>query len=281
MSAPLPLTLSPSAVNDFLYCPLRYVLTYLMPLSPRERQPVSILAFGEAIHKTIADFHRLGGWAQVAREDLATLLGSHWPEGVYADEAIDAANYERALELLGTFYGNPFPDHVAKELGIEQRHSWKRFRRGILATGCIDRACQLADGSVMLIDYKTGVKPRAAEALRRDPQALIYRSLGSEAYGHLAPSRLLVAFYHLPIGAAVTIEFEEEEFLAGWARIEKVAMAIRLGMAAVIAGERVVEAFPPKRGERCERCPMRRHCDGLARTGAFEGLDMGLEGGAA
>lgn len=268
-----PLTLSPSAINDFLSCRLRYALGYLTPLMPHERKPVSLLAFGEAIHKAIADFHRLGGWSQLSNEDLVTILGSHWPDGVYADEDIAMANFERATGLLERFYDNPFPDSVTKELGIEQRFTWRRFRRGILATGRIDRACQLADGSVVLIDYKTAAKPRAAETLQREPQALIYRSLGGEAYGHLSPPRVLISFFYLAVGAPVTVEFGKEDFGVGWERIERVAIAIREGIAAVIAGEAVVKAFPPRRGLACQRCPMERHCDGLAAAGAFDGID--------
>ena len=133
----------------------------------------------------------------------------------------------------------------------------------------------------MLIDYKCGAKPRAAETLRQDPQAILYRSLGSEAYGYLTPVRLLVVFCYLGTGTAVTVEFDKDDFMAGWARIERVANAIRAGMAAVIAGAPVVNAFPPRRGEWCLRCPMRWHCDGLARSGAFDGVESGLEGGAA
>lgn len=271
MNEILPLQLSASAVRDFRECAHRYALSYLAPLSQYERRPVTLLTFGEVVHAAIADFFRLGGWDEVDREELGALLDAHWHGEIYADEGIALANRELAAELLERFYMNRYPPAVARELGVERRHGWKRYHRGMMARGRIDRACLLPDGTVELIDYKTGRRRLDVEALQEDPQALFYRSLGGEAYRRLAPPRILVTFFYLATATPVPVEFEHEDFLAGWARIEAVATAIRRGVAEVVAGMPVIEAFPPNPGIRCHMCPMRGQCEALA----------GAEGGAA
>lgn len=280
MSAPLPLRLSASAVRDYRTCAYRYVCNYLSPLPPRERRPVTQLAFGDVVHQVIADFFRRGGWERLSRTEMLMLLDERWQAPIYADADQEEANRERAWEMLINFYETRYPRKVARELGVERRHSWAHFHRGILANGRIDRACLLEDGTLEMLDYKTGRRHLDREGLLAEPQALFYRSLGGEAYRRLAPRRIVVTFFYIATGIPVTAEFEHEDFLAGWQRIEQVAMAIRRSVAAIVAGTPMVVAFPPSRGDHCRMCPMRGHCDRLAAAGRIAGVDP-AHGGVA
>ncbi|HEY9723263.1 MAG TPA: PD-(D/E)XK nuclease family protein, partial [Oscillatoriaceae cyanobacterium] len=187
-------------------------------------------------------------------------------------------NFERAREMLGRFFAACYPRHVARDLGIERRHSWRRYRRGMLAVGRIDYACLLENGAMELVDWKTGRRKGGVEDLDQDLQVLFYRSLGAEAYAHLAPRSIRVTLYFLGSGAPLTVDLEREDFEAGWNRIEAIATAIREAMAAVSAGMPLLEAFPPRRGVQCSLCPIGAHCDALASAGK---LVVPPEGGAA
>lgn len=272
-----PIRLSASAVRDYRQCAYRYARTYLLPLESNERRPVRALAFGEIIHATIAAFFRHGGWPLVGRDDLEVLLGAHWRDDLYDAPDLAEANYERARELLARFYESGYPEYVERELGIERRLAWGRYRQGMMATGRIDRACLIEDGTVELIDWKTGRRRGGASDYEQDEQVLFYRSLGAEAYGHLEPTRIRVTLFFLATGTPLRIDLEHEDFVAGWQRIVATATSIRQGMAGVAGGAAMLDAFPPHRGMHCALCPMGAHCDALQAAGKI----VDSEGGAA
>lgn len=268
MSAPSPVRLSASAVEDYRTCPYRYARTYASPLPDRERATVTVLTFGAVVHEVLADFVRQGGWERLGKTDLFALLRARWPGNIYQDDDLSMANFERAADMLEKFFDRPYPSQVVQELGVERRVGWLRYRRGIMATGRIDRACLVAGNVLELIDYKTGSLRLEADRLLAEPQALFLRSLGAEAFRELEPSATRVTFLYLASAVPVSVEYEQEEFLLGWARIEAIAERIRQAMASVVAGTPVYEAFPLNRGERCRLCPMRLHCDALIASGA-------------
>lgn len=276
--APLPLRLSASAVRDYLACPYRYAASHLVPLPPSERRQITQLRFGEAVHQALADFVTHGGWERLGRADLIALLDARWPAAVYADAGTAAANRERAVAMLTRFYENPYPQSVARELAVERRLTWTRFHRGMLATGKVDRAVVLEDGTLEIIDYKTGARRLGREQLLEDVGALFYRSLAADKFAALAPQDIRVTYYYLATGIPVGVVFDRETFAAGWSRIERTAARIRRAMGAVIEGVPVLAAFPPARNEHCRLCPLGDHCSRLEAAGALKGLDSGFGG---
>ena len=266
MSAPLPVRLSASAVEDFRTCAYRYARNYLSPLQGRERATVTVLTFGTVVHEALAEFVRKGGWERVDKNELFAILRSRWRGEVYQDDDLSMANFERAADMVEKFYERPYPSGPVKELGVERRVGWHRYRKGIMANGRIDRACLVGDGVLELIDYKTGTRRLNPDRLLTEPQALFLRSLGAETFRHLEPAAIKVTFLYLASSVPVSVEYEQEDFLAGWVRIEAIAERIRAAMASVIAGSPVHLAFPLNRGDWCRRCPLRLHCDRLAET---------------
>lgn len=266
-SANLPL--SASAVHDFLECPYRYALNYVRRLPDAARQPISTLSFGQIVHEVLAEFIRAGGWQRVSRDGIVALLRQSWQAGVYPEPDIDKANFAHAAGILHRFYDAPYPAGIARELGVERRHAWARARRGILAKGRIDRAVQLEDGSIELVDYKCGRLPAEPDALGRDPQALFYRSLGGEAYRRLSPPAIRVTFLYLVPGRPLSVDFDKDDFLEGWRRIEQVADGIRAGLAVQADGAHLHSAFVPRPGGRCRFCPFQHHCQALLEDGVI------------
>lgn len=261
MTKPSPIRLSASAVRDFNVCPYRYAKTYLSPILECERETTSILTFGEIVHQVVADFVRLGGWTAVSKVELFAMLRKRWRRDIYADDDLSFANFDRAAAMLERFFDFPYPKNVSRELGIEHWLSWNRAHKGILATGRVDRSCLLQDGALEIIDYKTGCRPPDVTELANDPQALFLRSLAATGYRGISPVAIKVSFFYLPTGMPLTINFDHNDFLQGWRRIEEVASSIRFRMNEVISGKTVIAAFPPNRGKHCSICPIRRHCN--------------------
>lgn len=257
---PLPIQISASAVDDFRTCAYRYAMCHIHRVPEAERDAVTLMSYGTAIHKTIAAFFRLGGWTRIGEAELTALLPHFWQGGDYATPDIAAANFERAEVMLRTFHRMRYPQSVARELGVERRVAWRRYRQGVLAVGRFDRALLLPNGDVEIIDYKTGRRTVEAADLLSDSQALIYRSLGADVFRTLSPPNIRTTFFFVASGVPVTADFERDDFEAGWARVLKVVARIREAIHEVAGGAPVAVAFPPTPGERCRWCPLRTHC---------------------
>lgn len=258
-----PLRLSASATKAFLECPYRYAKDYVDRLPASEREPVASFSFGNALHQALADFVRQGAWKVLSLDDLIGLLMRHWEGGVYPDADTELYHFHRGKEMLARFYSQAYPTGVEKELGVEQYVTWQAPRKGLLATGKLDRACLLHGSILEIVDYKTGTWIPKEDDLKKDLQALFYRTLGAEHYRGLRPQRVRVSFYYLPAGEVVSVEFEQEDFMERWQEVESVGRMIRDALVQVREGQSMALAFPLNRSKNCSRCPMRGHCDRL------------------
>lgn len=266
-----PLKLSASAVKAFLGCPYRYARDYLDRLPDDQREPVPSFAFGNAVHNALADFIRQGGWRALTVDDLVGLLVRHWECGAYPDSDIELDYFHQGREMVTRFYDHPYPASVAKELGVEQYVSWRAARKGLIAAGKLDRACLLPGNVLEIVDYKTGRWMPKEEDLRRDLQTVFYRTLAAERFGGYRTVAIKVTYFYLSVGEAVSVEFEQEDFLARWREIESIALEIRDRLELLRGGQTLVSAFPLNRSRGCARCPMHGHCDRLADSAQKEG----------
>lgn len=273
-----PLQLSPSAVRAYRSCPYRYARDYVDRLPDDFRRPVFHLAYGSAIHQALAYFIRHGGQSRLSKDDLIVALMDHWDSSAYPNEDTELDRFYEARRMLESFYDQPYPQEVKRELGIEERLTWSTPRRGIRAVGKLDRICLLPDGTLDVIDYKTGACPEDGEDLPKDPQALIYRSLAGEAYRRLNPGQIQVTFHYLVSGASVNIRYDHEDFIYWWSMIDDVAARIRNSMSKLKAGAPLWQAFPIRRGNQCRRCPLEAHCDASAYPSEDELPDLPQEG---
>lgn len=261
MKHPEPLRISASGLRAFGECNYRYARDYVERLPDEERVPIAVFAFGEAIHKALAQFIRQGGWSKRSVDDLIALLMRHWDDRAFTDMEESRREFLRGQEMLEAFFANPYPATLARELGVEAFVNWNQARNGVLAVGKLDRICLLEDGTVEVIDYKCGKRKLTENELSQDVQALFYRTLAAEAFKTLAPRDVRVTFLFLDGPAAVSLGFDHEHFKSRWRIVEATAHAIRMGRGLHQAGVPLEVAFPLNRGGHCRSCPMRRHCD--------------------
>jgi DNA helicase-2/ATP-dependent DNA helicase PcrA len=188
----VPETFSFSGINCFLNCPLefKYRYIYQLPL-PGAAQ----LSFGDTIHKTLEkylkQFIQLNNRQQAdlfgkkksdlelpAKELLQKYYAECWVDDWYQDK-IQKRDYQKlGLKMLEAFFdklaGDPKPIKFLE----------KRFRLKLgdyKFTGKIDRADENPDGTIEIIDYKTGaVKEKLSPEDKT--QLLIYQWAAEEEF---------------------------------------------------------------------------------------------------
>ncbi|RPH34751.1 MAG: ATP-dependent helicase, partial [Chloroflexi bacterium] len=186
-----PLTLSYGQVNDYSECPARYRYAHLIRLPTLANHA---LVVGKALHAAVQAYHRsqMTGPA-LSREALQAELDRHWESTGFVTRAHEDARRASAQAALDRFWDEQQAD-PAPVIGVEQEFA---FRFGTdRVRGRMDRVDRAPDGTVEVVDYKSGDVRDPATAARRSRESLqlaIY-ALGWEAEHGQAPERLTLHF---------------------------------------------------------------------------------------
>ncbi|HEV8601278.1 MAG TPA: ATP-dependent DNA helicase [Patescibacteria group bacterium] len=188
----VPDTFSFSQINCFRNCPLEYKLRYVYQL-PLAGNPH--LSLGDTVHKALQKF--LEHYKQVNSQKQTDLFGSKtsgfvvpdfevlkkfysevWMDDWYPDKIEKEKGRKRGLEMLQIFHKR-FSENPRKIEFLEQKF---KLRLGDYKfTGKIDRADLNDNGTIDIIDYKTGqVKEKLTSEDKN--QLLIYQWAAQEEF---------------------------------------------------------------------------------------------------
>lgn len=188
-SIALPDSFSFSQLSTFLKCPLEYKYKYVFHLPFPGSAPLS---FGTTIHETLKKYLLAAAQENNAQPDLfgtkstkfvipeKKLLFRFYEESWVDDWYPDKHNKEKyrkeGLKILENFYERYEASPVLPKY-LEQ--SFKLKVGNYKFTGKIDRVDKAPDGTVKIIDYKTGVPREKLEAVDKK-QLLIYQWAAQE-----------------------------------------------------------------------------------------------------
>ncbi len=188
---------SHSALNSFKDCPRKYEYNYLLKIP---QPPSGAASFGSSLHNTLNEFYKLVSQSKQAtlfedyKEDLSlerllTIYEDKWiPVGFDSRDHHDTLK-KRGKEILEKFYGH-FKDEVTRIEYLEKGFKLKMGKYTV--TGRIDRADSLSDGTLEVIDYKSG-KTKSQKDVDKDQQLMIYALAAKECFGQSA-SKLTLYF---------------------------------------------------------------------------------------
>jgi DNA helicase-2/ATP-dependent DNA helicase PcrA len=208
----LPKAFSFSQVKAYETCPYQYKLGHILHI-PTKGSPS--FSFGQTMHGTLQAFYtrvqELNSAKQSSLFDapseakkregvvvpsLEELLGMYehaWIGDWYKSTAQREEYYDKGKTILKLFYSS-HENNWTIPVGLE---SWFKIRLGdYLLHGRIDRIDQLPDGSLEIIDYKTGKAKEKVTGDEKD-QLLIYQIAATELpeYSHIGPTGKLTFHY--------------------------------------------------------------------------------------
>ena len=215
------------------------------------------LIFGRVLHNVLHDFlEPLEGDNQTFQkslfddkkkikltgEKLLELYEARWQADGYNDKEERAKYYQKGKDILNKFWANWQQEAPEEILFLEKNFTFK-IGDGIIK-GAIDRVDRLADGSLEIIDYKTGNPKEKLEYT--DKRQLILYKIFLEEFLNVKVS--LLSYYYLE-GTYKT------SFVAKDKDIEKLRLEVLEEIVQIRQGN-----FPPNPTELCKYCDFRGIC---------------------
>ncbi len=232
--------LSASAVETYEMCPLQFKFEREWKLS-RQRQ--AALQYGAAMHRVLRTYYdsvRLGRTKtngeilDLFRDDLlASKIQDDYQRDLYLKQGLI-----QLKEFLEKIHSSPAPEVLHTEEWFDMQIA------GTKVAGRIDRIDRLPDGSVAVIDYKTG-KARSQEDADESLQLSIYAMAAQTKWGYRVSE---LAFHNLEGNVAIVSKRAEFELEQARERVQNVARGIADGN------------FQPKLDFHCTFCAFRSLC---------------------
>jgi RecB family exonuclease len=155
--------ISPNKLKIWLECPRKYWHYYIYEPTKYKEPPRPYYTLGEAVHDTLNSFFSLAPQIRT-KERLFDQFELHWTsvknqEGGFADAKEEQTYKKRATDMLENFYKSEDTEKVPYRLS-PTRTKYIPLTKKIMLGGKIDRVDLEADGSLHIIDYKTGKEDR-------------------------------------------------------------------------------------------------------------------------
>jgi len=230
-----PLKLSPHSVSIFRECRQEYKFRYIDKLGDQYARARPYYTMANHVHATLRDLLSAVPVEDRTRETAEKLLRKNWQQCRvgFKNRADEKRWGEKALAELSRFLSEQ--DVAVHPLMLE---AWveAEITPGLILHGRVDRVDREADGSLHIIDYKTGNMPRQTDWL----QLYLYALILSRRLPYPVTK---ISFHYLSSGISQTAELNTDQ-------LEQAAWDLL-----VIAGEIGREkAYRPTPGQACGRC---------------------------
>jgi hypothetical protein len=226
---PAPFALSTSALVSFARCPRQFHWSVIRPLP---RQASAAATIGTQVHR----------WIETR----------HGPQGVLVDhETAEPHQPGVVAGLRKSFLASPYAEVVPQSVEAQ----FDLFVHGHMVRGRVDAVYAHPDGTVELVDFKTGRTPAAGDP-SAETQLLIYAIAAVDSFRH-KPEQLRASYVYLQSDGTPALQVGVD---VSGARIDATRQWLRDAMGDIDAG-----AASTNPGAWCGRCDFASVCPAAPR----------------
>ncbi len=263
----LPSKFSHSQFYVYRQCHLRYAFERLYRIPSIDRK--GYFEFGTVVHSAFETFVKEARAAKATGsepptfEQLQKAFDEHFDPKAFGDTT-EAGNYRRRSDdALKSFYDREVRSH-ADAVGLERHFVLELDAPDggdpVRVNGVIDRIDRHPDGSIEVVDYKTG-RSKSQSAVDKDDQLSTYAlamasgAVTDEITGEPLPAASKLTLYFTESDRAVSTTRSQEQLDEHASNLVNMAMSIRSGD---------FTAMPDYRG--CDWCDYNRICPSRAKA---------------
>lgn len=148
-------TLSPTKASVYLACPVKYKWSFVDPRGKWYMRPKRAYSFGTSLHAALERFHDEGDQGVNDAETLVVALEEGWVSAGY--RSVEEANESLAegRQILRSYVQT----EVARPQGVKSIFIEKMVKADMgrfVLQGRVDRVDEHPDGTLEIVDYKSG-----------------------------------------------------------------------------------------------------------------------------
>ncbi len=244
--------MSPSRANDFRQCPHLFRLRVIDQVP---EPPSTAATLGTLVHSVLEDLYELPAAERTV--DAATAsLGPTWQamrsasadlESLHESAGAEGAWLDEAAERVTTYFSLENPRRLEPD-AREEFVEWQ-LPDGPLLRGIIDRVDVAPDGSIRVVDYKTGRSPAPQYGAQAKFQMRFYALLVERLRGRRVS---VLQLLYLKDGASVVLHPTEED-------IERIEDEVRSLWDEIVTAARS-STWRTRRGKLCGWCSFQALC---------------------
>ncbi len=173
-------TFSPTRIGAYLECAVRYRFIYLDKIGKFYLHSSPELSFGSSLHQALQQFHAAGAIA--TPDELRESLNTSWIRAGYESEQQDRDHLALATQIVETYHSdyNRTKAGVVETIATEKTISCDM---GVFKlSGRVDRIDRYQDGSLEVIDYKSGRTEVSPEDIRDSLAMSCYQLILNDLY---------------------------------------------------------------------------------------------------
>lgn len=200
-------TLSPSKITTYLACPVKFRWAYVDPRGKWYMRSKSYYSFGSSLHRVLQRFHDSADIGVRTVEEALTAVEGSWIAAGYStvSETEEALNTGR--EIVRAHVERSLSEPITAETVYVER--MMRLDMGEFALlGRLDRLDRHSDGTLEIIDYKSGRTAISSQDVANDIAMGCYQLLVRSKFPDVPVVASILA---LRSGAKGSYSFSDEE----------------------------------------------------------------------
>lgn len=217
-------SISPSKITTYLACPVKYRYTYIDDRARWLLRAKSYYSFGTTLHRVLQRFHDSGDAGVTTTSEVLAAYEESWIDAGFSSAEEMAEAYGEGKQILERHVAATLErPEAAKTLFVERqlRYDFGDF----VLIGRLDRVDEYDDGTLEVVDYKSGRESVSTEDISADIAMSCYQLLLHKKYPDQPVRARILALRSAESATYAMSDSELEEFERDIAQLARMILS--------------------------------------------------------